>query len=328
MGFVTGLPFVQKLGSALLGALSLAMLVGGVFLMRVVPPEGRYSEVIAAGGFAPALLTGLGAIGLLVLPTARAWAIPMGLLSVVLLAFGAAFWLTSLHGEAFAVVYAAPSFFVGVAAIGVLISPDRLKAFAAMGVVGVILPVSIVIAFDHSQTLQYHTALAYYNAPEKSGRHGNLAAHFPKSIPADAKDVFIHADGDLSASIRVFEFSYSTSEENIEAIEKTFERQAIDIYQGTSRWSVIDQGYQLNCPPVTFCPAGCEGTAGVSPGLRVASTTGAGARVDLPADYRVMLLKFNGQGASCGIAQGDACGIAISQKRGRVIFWAARWFIS
>ena len=236
-----------------------------------------------------------------------------GIIALGLFAAGVLIYAGSVYSGWAAAACFMPAVSVASAAIGLLRARSRWRLFVALGLVGSVLGGAILLAFSFIDTLKYQQALAFWSQPP-----GRLAAHFPPSIPPGDRDVIIHADGEPRLGVSLFELAYTASQEQTDTIIKQFEATAVGVYDGTMGWSFGEQGAAVPQPaPQSY----------LYPPVQFVQAT-PGQLADLPADFRILLLKFNGQGDLRSVAWGYASGVAVSQQRGQVIFWAAKWFIS
>lgn len=228
--------------------------------------------------------------------------IPLFILSLFLL--GMVFLSSNGHCAAIQAVIFTFAVLVGITSLVIIGESKNWKTYTAYLVVILAVLGLVLGAVNLVPALRYQDVLASW----KNDRD-NLAAHFPRALPKDAKDVFI-AEGSNWSDRSILQLTYSASNEHIKALEQKYSKQAKRIYDGTGSW--ISSGYfrpNHGRPYVKFYGPGS-------------------ARPDeLPKDYKVILLQQDGVDNS-GTVAGHACGIAISAKRGRVIYWAARWFIS
>jgi hypothetical protein len=232
-------------------------------------------------------------------------AIPVFLLSLFLLVGGVSAYFGAAHSSLLTAVCFGPAVLFAASAFSILVRPARWKTILSVAAIGSILCVAMVLVVSSNQNLRYHDALANWKS-----RKGSLTVHFPPSIPSNAKHVFLRADGKPLLSTAVLELSYQVSPEDLRRIEAEFSSKTKRVLKGTSGWTEPRDPADTKTPPIAFYTRDWPHGA------------------DLPSEYRVYVIHYEGWGYTRAYSKGNSYGIAVSAKRNQVIYWATEWLIS
>lgn len=235
----------------------------------------------------------------------RLLSIPLFMVSLFLLAGGALECWRTTHSLLINAVCIGPGLLLFACGIAVLARPAAYKRMLLIGGVGCVLCFGLLALVFCNTNLRYHDALSGWRS-----RGASPTAHFPSSIPSDAKSVYMHADGRPILSASVLQLSYKTSQSNIEKLDRQLASGTYRLLKGTKGWCAPHDVAKVQTPPIRFYTSEWPDGA------------------DLPADFNVYMLHFEGQGYTSGFSIGNSCGVAVSTKRNQVIYWTTEWFIS
>jgi hypothetical protein len=104
--------------------------------------------------------------------------------------------------------------------------------------------------------------------------------------------------------------SFNTSPANAKEIDRQYASKCSRVLKGTTGWTAPRDVGISRIPPIRFYTSESPGGA------------------DLTEDFNVYILHFEGIGHTNFYSSGNSCGVAVSTKRNKVIYWTTEWFTS